>query len=235
MRDLPTRDVDLAARQRFEQYGADMQSAKINTGISAVSGGVSGFMAAGPPGLVIGAALGALTGYWKSKAYRKKVYAQLDALGLLSRPTVRYRSVATLYGREFTFLRYPYGEQTARIIVPVLKNHYPDMTTMELTQIGTAAQKTMQQYRRAHPDLPISLAAETILAYFGVVRKDGGEYDLFQPPTNGQPYQPPPKRIPVIDQPDPNAPPPSAAEAGVSYLWIGAGILAALLLYRQIT
>ncbi len=235
MRDIPIRDADIVARQTFEQYGADMQTMKINTGISAVSGGVAGFMKAGPPGLVIGAALGALSGYWKGKAYRSKVYAQLDALGLFSRPTFRYRDVTTLYGREFTFLRYPYGEQTARIIVPVLKQHYPDMTTMKLTEIGTAAQKSLLQYRRTYPDLPIALAAETILAYFGVVRKDGGEYDLFQPPTNGQHYQPPPKRLPVIDQPDPNEPPAAEASAGDSYLWIGAGILAALLIYRQIT
>ena len=198
-RDAASGMNDATARQIFESYGADLQSLKIKAGIGAVTGALTG-LKAGPAGVFVGAALGALAVYWKGKAYRMQVYAQLDALGLLRRPTHRYRDVTALARRKFAFLRYPYGEQTALIILPLLQKYYPDMTDAELTEIGTNVQKALLQFRRQNQDIPIALAAEGVLAFFGVVRNAAGEYDLIAEARAVEHYQPP-----AISPPPPGA------------------------------
>lgn len=240
MRDFPTRDPeavaqDSAARQIFESYGADMQTWKIKTGIGAISGALTG-LKAGPIGAFVGAALGALAGYWKGKAYRQQVYAQLDEMGLLKRPRFMRRDVLSLARQKFTFMRYPYGEQTALVILPILQKYYPDMTDAELTTAGTNVQKSLLYYRREHKDIPIALAAEAVLAYYGVLRNEWGEYDLlpearagevYQPPTIWQPPSISPSISPPISPPGEEKKKPSR----LIYYVIGAIIL--ILLYQE--
>lgn len=197
---------DLVARQLFERYAADVQSVKIGTGIGAVTGALAGSKA-GIPGVVIGAALGALAGYWQGKANRTRVYAELDAAGLLESPRIRRRDVWSLHNARFVFVRLPYAELTALVIVPVLQKHYPGMTDAELTAIGRNSQSALLRFRRENPDIPIGLAAETILAYHGIIRNAAGVYDLLMPPTPGEHYQPPPPgHTPTIPPPPQDIP-----------------------------
>ncbi len=206
----PSAEV-LEARRIFEGYGATIQSMKVQTGISAISGALAG-STAGIPGAVIGAAIGALAGYWKSKSVRTRVYAQLDAMGLLKKPRVRYRGTFELHNSKFVFLRLPYAEQTALIIVPILQRHYPDMTDVQLTQRGQAAQRALIQFMREHRDIPLALAVEVILLYFGIARDALGEYDLIRPPLPGEHYLPPPGYVAE------HAPPAAAEDPKPNYL-----------------
>lgn len=228
-RQLPERDPkEVTARKMFEAYGGTVQSMKAAAGMGAVSGALVGAKA-GIPGAIIGAALGALSGFWKGKAYRTRAYAQLDALGLLRKPRFRYRSVTYLRNQEFVFMRYPYAEQTALVIVPILQGHYPHMTVQELTKVGQASQVALIKFRQQNSDVPLALAAETILAYYGILRNAAGVYDLAYKPEPGAHYHPPPEHIPSI----PSEPPPIADSKRTSYLWIAAGVVAAFLIYRR--
>ena len=233
-RELPlARDPEeLSARQVFESYGADIQSMRIKTGMAAVTGALAGSKA-GIPGIVIGAALGALAAYWKGKAYRTRVYAELDAMGLLRKPRIKYRGSTYLRNQDFVFLRYPYAETTALVIVPILQKHYPDLTVQELTEIGQNAQRALIKFRQANQDVPLSLAAEVILAYYGVMRNAQGVYDLAYEPEPDSHYQPPPPgHIPSI----PTKPTPKPAhDPGTSqvYWWIAAAMIGAALILRK--
>lgn len=185
----------LAARRIFESYGGSVQSMKVQTGIGAISGAYAGSKG-GIPGAVIGAALGALTSYWKSKSSRMRVYAQLDAMGLLKKPQVRYRGTWELHNSKFLFLRLPYAEQTALVILPIMQRHYPAMTDAQLTARGQAAQRALIKFRQEHTDIPLALAVEVILLYSGIARNDLGEYDLIRQPLPGEHF-PPPGDFPV--------------------------------------
>lgn len=195
MRDFPTRDpsdaaterADITARNIFESYGGTVQSIKIQAGIGAISGSLTG-LKAGPVGAFVGAALGALAGYWRGKAYREQAYAQLDAMGLLERPRFMRRDVVSMLGKKFTFMRYPYGEQTALVILPLLQKYFPEMTDADLNTIGTNTQRTLRRFRADHPDIPLALAAEAVLAYYGVLRNAVGEYYMIPEARTGDDY-----------------------------------------------
>lgn len=232
MRELPERDPkEVTARQIFESYGADVQSMKVQAGIGAVQGALVGSKA-GIPGAFIGAVLGALAGFWKGKAYRERVYAQLDALGLLRKPRIRDRGVLAMKNQDFVFMRYPYAEQTALIIVPILQKHY-QLTVQELTKIGQASQVALIRFRKQNSDVPLALAAEAILAYYGIIRNAQGVYDLAYKPGYGEHYQPPPplQHMPII----PSQPPPTDGEGAIrrNYLLIAGAIVAAVLILRR--
>lgn len=215
---------DLSARRIFESYGADLQSMKVQTGIGAVTGALAGGKM-GVPGVVIGSALGALAGYWKGKTYRNKIYAQLDAAGVLEGPRIARRSVLNLRNAQFVFLRYPYAELTALVIVPLLQKYYPYMTVSDLTVIGQNAQRTLLHFRRENPDAPIALAADVILAYYGIMKNAAGVYDLVAPPTAGQHYVPPPPgHIPTLPKPPGDTD--GREEADEPNYWLYAAIVA---------
>lgn len=220
MREYPEHEPSaelLQARQVFEQYGATVRNMKIATGIGTVNGALAGSKL-GIPGAIVGAALGALSGYWKSKAVRTRIYAQLDAMGLLAKPSIRLRNVTYLHNAKFTFQRYPYGEQTALVIIPILQKHYPHITDERLTELGQGAQVALMKFRREHPDIPIALAIEVILLLYGIARNALGEYDLITPPSPGQDYHPAPLPSPVHTPPP--TPPPS-----VPNYWLYAGVI----------
>ncbi len=218
----PSAEV-LEARRIFEGYSATVQSMKVQTGIGAVSGALAGSKA-GIPGVVIGAALGALRGFWKSKANRTRIYAQLDSMGLLKKPQVRYRGTWDLHNSKFVFVRLPYADQTALVILPILQRHYPDMTDVQLTARGQAAQRALIQFRREHTDIPLALAVEVVLLYFGIARNALGEYDLITPPLPGQHYPPPPGYIPVIPGQEHAPPPEEEDEEGKPNYLLYAGL-----------
>lgn len=237
MRDFPTRDpreareqADITARNIFESYGGTVQSIKIQTGIGAISGSLTG-LKAGPVGAFVGAALGALAGYWRGKAYREQAYAQLDAMGLLERPRFMRRDTISMLEQKFTFMRYPYGEQTALVILPLLQKHFPEMTDAELTEIGTNTQRTLRKFRADHPDIPLALAAEAVLAYYGVIRDLAGEYYLDPEARTGEDYISPPVRLSLSPALSPPISPPVDRKKKPSYLIyyvVGAIILIAL-------
>ena len=191
---------DTEARRAFELLTSGQQSVKVQSGIGCIGGMLAGAKA-GPVGIVVGGLLGTLAGFWKSKSYRAGVYAQLDAMGLVRKRPQRYRDIWTAYNSEFVFARLPYAELTARVIVPLLQKSYPEMTNPELYDIGHASQRALIAFRADNPDVPISLAAETVLAYYGIIRNAAGEYDLFRPAVHGQPYQPPPGELPTMPRP----------------------------------
>lgn len=238
-RTIPEAERDpenVRARQLFEEYGVDVQSMKIKASIGAVTGALAGGSKAGIPGAVIGAAIGALTSYWKSKAYRNQVYAQLDAMGLLRRPRVRYRGATALRNAKFVFVRLPFAEQTALIIVPLLQKYYPNMTDAQLTNAGQNSQRALILFRQSYPDVPLALAAEAVLAYYGITRNAAGQYDLFAKPSPGQSYLQPPRPVitpsadevpEVPDLPPPITPPPEGERKRpwMIYLVIGGIVL----------
>lgn len=221
----------LEARRVFEMYGTSIQSAKVQTGIGVVTGALAGSKA-GLPGVVIGAAVGAVAGYWKSKAARTRVYAQLDAMGLLKRPRIRYRTTWALHNKKFVFTRLPYAEQTALIIVPILQTHYPAMTDSELTRIGQASQRALITFRKENKDIPLALAVEVILAYYGIGRNAAGEYDLVIAPTPGTHYAPPPIQAPTLPPP-PHDTPEDDRTAQPNYWLYAAGAVGLILLARR--
>ncbi len=220
-REWELNEADAAARAQFEMYRAGKQSSTVQTGIAVVGGAYTGFTAGGPPGAVIGAALSALASYWKSKAKRQVVYAQMDAVGLLRKPRVRYRSAEYSYNTRFVFVRYPYAEQTATIIVPILQKYYPTMSDSQLHKAGTTAQLALIELRKQHKDIPLSLAAEAVLAFNGIARNAAGEYDLITQPTPGVHYTPPPV-IHYGNEP-PHTPPPTSTPY-MLYVLIGLGV-----------
>ena len=107
------------------------------------------------------------------------------------------------------------------------------MTNPELYDIGHASQRALIAFRAENPDVPISLAAETVLAYYGIIRNAAGEYDLFRPAVHGQPYQPPPGQYPTAAPPVHAPPPIQPSAAGFAlYAAIGAVVLAVMIASR---
>lgn len=240
MRDIPAAERDpqvLETRNVFETYATDLQGKKISIAISGVTTALAGAQAGGIPGAAIGFVVGTLTSFWRRKAYRQQVYAQMDAAGLLKRPRTARRGVLALRNEKYVFVRYPYAEQTALVIIPILEEHYPDLSEAEKTNIGQNAQKALILFRREYPDVPLSVAAEAVLAYYGIIRNASGVYDVFQRPTPGQGYEQPPTPaitrpapMPEDELPPPLSPPPEEKKKTSPIYYVVIGILVLLIL-----
>lgn len=234
MRVLPTverSEEDIRARQVFEQYSSIIQASKISVAISAVSGAIAGGTKAGPIGAAAGAVLGALVGYWKRKTYRIQAYVGMKSQGLLQKRRIGRRDLWSLQTAKFAFVRLPYAELTALVIVPILQRHYPDMNEAELVDVGHRTQRTLITFRKQYLDIPIELAAEAILAFYGIIREPGQDYDLAWMPTPGEPYQPPPEgQIPMITTTREPIPADKDAKSAASNYWIYLALIVAVLI-----
>ena len=229
--DIPEMSDDTAARRAFEQYTGGAQSSKVQIAMGAIGGAIAGIKG-GPPGIFIGALLGTLGGFWRSKSYRLQVYAQLDAMGLIRKRRTRYRGVWTGRNSQFVFTRYPYADLTALVIVPLLQEHYPNLSVAELTRTGQDSQRALIKFRQENPDMPISLAAEIILAYYGIIRNQSGVFALAVEPATGEQYQTPPAQGPTLPTPD-DRPTEDATGKPNYLLYAGIGIIAALIIARR--
>jgi len=171
-----------ARRAQFEALSDGMRNKKIGIAVNAASGAYTGFSIGGPIGAGIGAALGGLIGYWSMKSYRARVYAELEAAGLIRKRRTSSRS--TLYrmiSDEPGFLRFPYSETVGYAVIAVLEKYKPGMSKEEINREAYAVAKTFHEFRRSLPDIPIEIAAETILMLNGIRRSpETGEYEPFE-------------------------------------------------------
>lgn len=170
-----------ATRAQFEALSEGMRSKKIGIGVNAASGAYTGFTIGGPVGAAVGGALGVLIGYWGMKSYRARVYAELEAAGLIKkRRTMSRSTLYRLISGEPGFLRFPYSETVGYAVIDVLTKHNPEMSEQEINAEAYAVAKTFHEFRRNLPDIPLEIAAEVILTLNGIRRNpDTGEYEPF--------------------------------------------------------
>ena len=233
MRDLPiTERDDSAIQARFEQLAPGIQASDISVAISAASWAAAGAKVAGPYGAAAGAVVGALIGFWNKKAYREQAYAQMKAEGLLQTRSLSKRGVLDLHLNTYSFARLPYSNLTALVIVPILKKNHPDMSEEDLRAAGRGTQRSLIAFRKEYPDIPIELAAEVVLAYYGIIREPGQDYALASKPKPGEPYKPPPIRPPSVSPPvsPPISPPPEKKKKNPIFLYIVVGVIVILIL-----
>jgi hypothetical protein len=236
MRELPEHELDpaeLEARRIFESYTSGAQSAKFNMAAGAISGVLAGYKA-GPPGIFLGALIGTLGGFWRSKAYRERAYIELERLGVIKARRYRYRSVWDMHNAEYVFVRLPYAELTAWKIVPLIEAAYPQMAKSEIADVGRASQRTLIEFRKANPDIPISMGADLVLAYYGVMRDADGEYSLQTLP--GHVYIPPSAyHIPIIPPTttEPNGHNGASEKEEPNYMLYALAFIAVLFIMRQ--
>ncbi|KKN15018.1 hypothetical protein LCGC14_0990200 [marine sediment metagenome] len=188
------------ARAQFEALSEGIRNKKIGIAVNAASFAYTGFTVGGPIGAGVGAALGTLIGLWGMKSYRERVYAELEAAGMISRPRTRYRSIWDRYiSEEPGFLRYPGGEAVGYAVIEVLTDQYPTMSEQEISAEAYAIVKVFHQFRRSNPDVPIEIAAEVILLMNGIRRNpQTGNYEPF---TLEFPEEPPPVEQPPAAEP----------------------------------
>lgn len=171
-----------ATRAQFEALSEGMRNKKIGIAVNAASGAYTGFSIGGPIGAAVGGALGTLIGYWGMKSYRARVYAELEAAGLVRKRRTDNRS--TLYrmiSGEPGFLRFPYSETVGYAVIDVLTEYNPGMSEQEINSEAYAVAKTFHEFRRNLPDIPLEIAAETILMLNGIRRNpETGEYEPFE-------------------------------------------------------
>lgn len=175
-------EEETQARAAFEAFSDGKRNKKIGIAISAASWAYTGFKVGGPIGAGVGAALGVLAGYWGLKSYRARVYAELDAAGLVRKPRVRIRSILTYREVDLPmFWRYPHGEIVGDAVIEVMTQQYPNMSQEEINTEAYAVVKTFDQFRRNNPDVPIEIAAEVILLLNGIRRNaQTGDYERFE-------------------------------------------------------
>jgi len=223
--------TETKARARWEQLTGGTRDIRFNTATGAISGALAG-ASAGPPGIIVGAALGALAGLWRGKAYREMAYAEMDAMGVLRKTRTSFRSIRYMQPDDFVFIRLPYANLTAYVIAPLLQEAYPDMSKMEIANTARASQRTLIDFHEKYPDVPITLAADIVLAYYNIIRDESGEYAVIEgdkkeyiPPIHEHIYIPPP------DDREPHTH--SDLEKKPNYALYGAIILALFLVLRE--
>ena len=187
-------------REKFEALSEGIRNKKIGIAVNAASFAYTGFTIGGPIGAGVGAALGTLIGLWGMKGYRQRVYAELEAAGMISRRRTRHRSIWERYvSEEPGFLRYPGGEAVGYAVIEVLTSQFPGMSQEKLNAEAYAAVKTFARFRRSNPDVPIEIAAEVILLMNGIRRNaQTGNYEAF---TLEFPEEPPPVEQPTAAEP----------------------------------
>jgi hypothetical protein len=190
---------DSKARIAFELYGHGEQERLIGMGMSTASGALAG-SSAGPVGILVGGLLGTIAGYWKVKTYRSQRYAAYaEAGGIVERRRAGRRSLFYRDPDEHGW-RYPYGDLVADVVVDVLSKRSPEMSIVQLRDVGAQSLRVFKAFRMAHPDIPLELAADTILAHYGIVAKPDAE--------NGYVYDPHAAHTVI----HPTVPPPDVAE-----------------------
>lgn len=180
MRDL-SRTEESETRAQFEALSDGARNKKIGIAISAASWAYTGFTVGGPIGAAVGGALGVLTGLWGLKSYRARVYAELEAAGMVSRPRTRSRSVMDRHISDTPSIReFPHSRAVSYAVVEVLSEKYPRMSDEDINAETYAIVKTFDEFRRNNPDVPIEVCAEVILLLNGIRRNvETGDYESF--------------------------------------------------------
>lgn len=217
-----------ARRAQFEALSDGMRNKKIGIAVNAASGAYTGFSIGGPIGAGIGAALGGLIGWWGMKTYRARVYAELEAAGLIKKRRTSGRS--TLYrmiSDEPGFLRFPHSETVGYAVIEVLEKYKPHMSQEEINREAYAVAKTFHEFRRELPDIPIEIGAEVILMLNGIRRNpDTGEYEQFEFEL--------PEDEPVVVEPERRITKPGGQIDTETLAWLLAGVVVlAVILQRS--
>lgn len=182
-------------RATFEALSDGMRNKKIGIAVNAATFAYTGFTIGGPIGAGVGAALGTLIGLWGLKSYRTRVYAELEAAGMVSRPRFRSRSVWDRYISDTPgFFRYPHSEVVGDAVIEILTRQYPGMSQDDVNAAAYRVVKTFDTFRRNNPDVPVEIVAEVILLLNGIRRNpQTGNYERFilefpeDPPSGERP------------------------------------------------